>query len=95
VDKASQREDKPLEITIKSDDAVEFKKNPNMPPQQVPMSQIGQAMKAAQEGDENKPVVISADESVKYKTVVSTMNQLNRAGIKRVGLAVRTDGGKR
>ncbi|MFT4269137.1 MAG: biopolymer transporter ExbD [Xenophilus sp.] len=92
VDKASQREDKPLEITIKSDDAAEFKKNPDMPPQQIPMNQIGQAMKAAQDGDPNKPVVISADESVKYKTVVSAMNQLKRAGIERVGLSVQATG---
>ena len=32
-------------------------------------------------GDDQRPVVISADKSVKYETVVKAMNQLKRAGI--------------
>jgi biopolymer transport protein TolR len=37
-------------------------------------------------------VVISADKSVKYETVVKAMNQLKRSGIERVGLSVTTTG---
>ena len=58
-----------------------------------PMSQIGQAVKAAQDGDAQRPVVISADKDVKYDTVVTAMNQLKRAGIERVGLSVTATGG--
>ena len=35
------------------------------------------------------PVVISADRNVKYEAVVKTMDVLQRAGIQRVGLAVK------
>jgi biopolymer transport protein TolR len=35
------------------------------------------------------PVVISADRSIKYETVVKAMDTLQRAGIARVGLSVQ------
>jgi biopolymer transport protein TolR len=92
VDKASKRDDKPLEIVVKSDDVVEYKKDPSLPAQQIPMNQIGQVMKEAQNGDPTRPVVISADKSVKYETVVNAMNQLKRADIERVGLSVQATG---
>ncbi|MEP6791539.1 MAG: biopolymer transporter ExbD, partial [Ramlibacter sp.] len=34
-------------------------------------------------------VVISADRSVKYETVVKVMDTLQRAGVQRVGLSVQ------
>jgi biopolymer transport protein TolR len=37
----------------------------------------------------NTAVVISADRSVKYETVVKVMDNLQRAGIARVGLSVQ------
>jgi len=36
------------------------------------------------------PVVISADKSIKYETVVNTMDKLQRAGVARIGLSVQT-----
>ena len=36
------------------------------------------------------PVVIAADKSVKYETVVRVMDTLQRAGVQRVGLSVQT-----
>ena len=35
------------------------------------------------------PVVISADRSIKYETVVKAMDTLQRAGVQRVGLSVQ------
>ena len=49
-------------------------------------------VKAAQGGDGKTPVVISADKAVKYEQVVKAMDLLQRAGIQRVGLAVRQGG---
>ncbi|WP_225782792.1 ExbD/TolR family protein [Xenophilus sp. Marseille-Q4582] len=98
VDRASKREDKPLEVVIKSDSAVQFKRDPSVGSSsglEIPMAQIGQAVKAAQDGDAQRPVVISADKDVKYETVVSAMNQLKRAGIERVGLSVTATGSPR
>jgi biopolymer transport protein TolR len=36
------------------------------------------------------PVVIAADKSLKYETVVKVMDTLQRAGVQRVGLSVQT-----
>ena len=35
------------------------------------------------------PVVISADKSVRYESVVKVMDVLQRAGVRRVGLSVK------
>ncbi|MDQ0011898.1 biopolymer transport protein TolR [Variovorax boronicumulans] len=97
VDRANKQPDKPIEIVIKSDDEVQIKKDPstgNTGSTSIPMTQIGSAAKQAQGGDAQRPVVISADKSVKYETVVKAMNQLKRSGIERVGLSVTTTGGK-
>jgi biopolymer transport protein TolR len=37
----------------------------------------------------NVPVVISADKTVKYETVIGVMDRLQRAGVARVGLSVQ------
>ncbi|MEP6721647.1 MAG: biopolymer transporter ExbD [Variovorax sp.] len=96
VDKANKQPDKPIEIVIKSDDEVQIKKDPSTGSggASIPMTQIGAAAKTAQGGDEQRPVVISADKSVKYETVVKAMNQLKKNGVERVGLSVTTTGGK-
>jgi len=96
VDRASQREDKPIEILIKSDDEVQIKKDASKGSggTSIPMTQIGASVKDVQGGDPSRPVVISADKEVKYETVVKAMNQLKRAGIERVGLSVQATGAK-
>ena len=96
VDRANKQPDRPVEIVIKSDDEVQIKKDPSTGTggTSIPMAQIGSAAKQAQGGDDQRPVVISADKSVKYETVVKAMNQLKRSGIERVGLSVTTTGGK-
>ena len=46
-----------------------------------------------QGGSADVPVVISADKTVKYEAVVKVMDTLQRAGVLRVGLAVKQTGG--
>ena len=41
-------------------------------------------------GTEAVPVIISADKSIKYETVVNVMRSLQEAGVSRVALAVQT-----
>jgi len=96
VDRANKQPDKPIEIVIKSEDEIQVKKDPSQGSggASVPFAQIGQAARQAQDGDENRPVVISADKAVKYETVVKAMNQLKKNGIERVGLSVQTTGGR-
>jgi len=96
VDKANKQPDKPIEIVIKSEDEIQIKKDPSTGTgaTSIPMTQIGSAAKQAQGGDNERPVVISADKTVKYETVVKAMNQLKKSGVERVGLSVTTTGGK-
>ena len=94
VDRASKREDKPLEVMIEKDERIRFKRDATSgsTAQEYRLNEIGQAVKTAQDGDAQRPVVISADKEVKYETVVAAMSQLKRAGIERVGLSVTTTG---
>ena len=45
-----------------------------------------------QAGDASTPVVISADKAVKYESVVKVMDTLQRSGVQRVGLSVKSGG---
>ena len=96
VDRANKQPDKPIEIVIKTDDEIQVKKDPSTGTggTSLPMTQIGKAAKDAQGDNDQRPVVISADKSVKYETVVKAMNELKRAGVERVGLSVTTTGAK-
>jgi len=95
VARANQAPEKPIEIVIKSDDEVQLKKDPATGAAAITIrfTQIGATALAAQAGNPQRPVVISADKKVKYETVVKAMNSLKQAGIERVGLSVQTTGG--
>ncbi|MEY8877144.1 MAG: ExbD/TolR family protein [Leptothrix sp. (in: b-proteobacteria)] len=60
--------------------------------ERLQMRQLAAKVKAQQGGSAQVPVIISADKGVKYETVVKIMDTLQRAGVARVGLAVRTTG---
>ena len=66
--------------------------NSNQAGQAVSMGQLAaqvqQLQSAAGDGGQ-VPVVISADKSIKYETVVKVMDTLQKAGIERVGLSVQ------
>ena len=53
------------------------------------LKEVAAAVKKAQSGTSNAAVVISADRSVKYEVVVKVMDNLQRAGVQRVGLSVQ------
>jgi biopolymer transport protein TolR len=42
----------------------------------------------------DRPVVIAADKDVRYEAVMKTMDELQRARIKRVGLLVKQEGAR-
>ena len=53
-------------------------------------SRVGDMQQSIGPGAFEVPVVIAADKSVKYETVVKVMDTLQRAGVQRVGLSVQT-----
>jgi biopolymer transport protein TolR len=54
------------------------------------LADVAARVRDAQAGVATTPVVISADRSVRYESVVKVMDALQRAGIQRVGLSVKS-----
>ena len=57
------------------------------------LADVAARVRGAQAGVATTPVVISADRSVRYESVVKVMDALQRAGIQRVGLSVKSQRG--
>ncbi|RYX92349.1 MAG: biopolymer transporter ExbD [Comamonadaceae bacterium] len=93
VGKASPKPASTVQIEISKDEVVLIKIKTESSPSNVrnvagDIVKLEPAVKAA--GAEAVPVVISADKSIKYETVVQVMDNLQKAGISRVGLSVQT-----
>ena len=89
VGKANRQPDQKIEIVIRKDEGLEVKLDDRS--QTITLGDVAGAVQRAQAGREpgTSAVVISADRSVKYETVVRVMDTLQRAGVQRVGLSVQ------
>jgi biopolymer transport protein TolR len=87
VGKAAKQPDQIVQIVIGKDESLELKTGDKA--RKLTQREVAAAVKALQSGQPNTAVVISADRSVKYETVVKVMDTLQRAGIQRVGLSVQ------
>ena len=87
VGKAAKQPDQIVQIVIGKDESLELKTGDTA--RKLTQREVAAAVKALQSGQSNSAVVISADRSVKYETVVKVMDTLQRAGIQRVGLSVQ------
>ena len=89
VGKANRQPDQKIEIVIGKDEALEVRLEDKL--QRVALTEVAAAVLRAQQGRTpgSSAVVISADRSVKYETVVRVMDTLQRAGVQRVGLSVQ------
>ncbi len=79
--------DKQLQIVVKSkgsnaDSGLQIKQNASM-------DNVAKIALQLQAGKAQTPVIISADKGITYDNVVKLMDRLQRAGVQRVGLAVR------
>ena len=95
VGKAASQPPNPVQILIGKDETVQIKFKTDAVPSNVPnvaadIVKMEPAVKAAKAGEQAVPVVISADKSIKYETVVKVMDNLQKAGVSRVGLSVQT-----
>ncbi len=90
VGRASKQPDRVVQIVIGKDEALQVKSGASgEKTAQVTQRELVAAVQQAQQGDANAAVVISADKTVKYETVVKVMDTLQRAGVQRVGLSVQ------
>ena len=91
VGKSRQRPEHVVELVVGSDESVRVRID-GKDPQSVPLKSVATRVRELQGGNADTPVVISADRAVKYETVVKVMDTLQRAGVQRVGLSVKSSG---
>jgi biopolymer transport protein TolR len=92
VGKAGRQPDQVIQVVLTKTDALEVKIKEST--SSVQLKDLAAVVKQAQGTRDsvsatNSAVVISADKSVKYESVVKVMDTLQRAGIQRVGLSVQ------
>ncbi|MFT7724175.1 MAG: protein TolR [Roseateles sp.] len=89
VGKNRQQPQHVIQVIVGSDEKLKIKLD-QLEPEAIPANRLAERVKKAQGDDAANPVVISADKNVKYEAVVQVMDLLQRAGIQRVGLAVKS-----
>jgi biopolymer transport protein TolR len=94
--KAQKAPEKVVEIVVEDEDRVKLRVN-SEDAGIVILGDLAGKVKEVQDSAEGGagavPVIISARKDVRYEAVVKIMDTLQRAGIARVGLSVRTTGG--
>jgi biopolymer transport protein TolR len=96
VGQAQRAPDHVVEVVVDAGGQLRLRLDSKGDGERIQLRQLAQKVNALQAGADakpaNVPVVISADKGVQYETVVKVMDTLQRAGVARVGLAVRTTG---
>ena len=91
VGQAKRQPDKVIEVVVANDESVRLRVD-GKEPTKVSLKDLAGRVRGLQDGNANAPVVIAADKNVKYEQVVKVMDTLQRAGVLRVGLAVKATG---
>jgi biopolymer transport protein TolR len=91
VGKAAQRPQTVIEIVVGVDERLRMRID-NQDADSVTLPQLGARVREVQAGNADVPVVISADKTVRYESVVRVMDTLQREGVLRVGLSVQQGG---
>ena len=80
-----------LDLIIEKDGSIQLKTDGTE--RTLSLQALGAAAKAWQKDqEEDTPVLITAEKSVSYESVMKAMDALQRAGVQRVGLTVRSSG---
>ncbi len=89
VGKSKQQPEHVIQVIVGTDERLKIKVD-QLEPESIPVNRLAERVKKAQGSNASNPVVISADKNVKYEAVVQVMDTLQRAGVQRVGLAVKS-----
>ena len=79
----------PVFLTIDADEKVIVRKD-GEPVQTLDKFELGAFARSQAEKSAEQPVVLAADKSIKYEVVMDVMSRLKENGVKRVGLAVKS-----
>lgn len=91
VGRSKQQPTKVIEIVVAKDEGLRMRID-NKDGPAINLKTLADRVSKAQGGDIQAPVVISADKAVKYEAVVRVMDLLQKAGVQRVGLSVKSNG---
>jgi biopolymer transport protein TolR len=89
--KAKQRPPSVIEVIVGTDEHLRIRID-KADPVAIVMTDLAGRVSELQAGRAEVPVVIAAEKSVRYEAVVKVMDTLQRAGVQRVGLAVKQVG---
>ncbi len=92
VGQAKRQPDKVIEIVVAADESLRLRVD-GKDVESTRLAGLTAKVKRLQGGNANAPVVIAADKKVQYEQVVKVMDALQRAGVQRVGLALKATGG--
>jgi biopolymer transport protein TolR len=94
VGKSTQAPATPIEVVIRLDATLLLRDRDDGkgPEQSVTLKDLVPMVQQKQIGNPDRPVVIAADKEVRYEAVLKVMDELQRANIRRVGLAVKPAG---
>ena len=91
VGQAKRQPDKVIEIVVGTDESLKLRVD-GKDDARTSLRELAGRVSALQAGSTNTPVIIAADRNVKYEQVVKVMDTLQKAGVQRVGLAVKATG---
>ena len=96
VGKSAQPPVAPLEVIIRVDTSLMLREHAGgdssagqMRERRVSTAELVVALRERQARNPDQPVVIAADKDVRYEAVLKVMDELQKAGIRRVGLLVK------
>ena len=93
VAKSSSAPTQPVEIIINADGNLRLReRGAAQVDKPADRAEIVRYAKARQAEKADTPIVISADKSVKYESVLSVMDELQKGDVKRIGLSVKPAG---
>ncbi|MFZ2296201.1 MAG: biopolymer transporter ExbD [Polaromonas sp.] len=93
VGQAAKQPQNPVRIEIQKDESIQIRlktETVSSSVRSIAADIVKREPDVKAAGAEAVPVVISADKSIKYETVVQVMDALQKAGVSRVGLSVQT-----
>jgi biopolymer transport protein TolR len=79
----------PIFLTIDANEKIIVRKE-GEPVQTLTPFELGAFARTQAEKSAEQPVVLAADKSIKYAVVMDVMSKLKENGVKRVGLAVKS-----
>ena len=97
IGQAQRQPDRVIEVIVDADGQLRLKVDGRTPAgsdpdERVAMGRLAARVKTLAEGAAQVPVIIAADKGVRYELVVKVMDTLQRAGVQRVGLALKATG---